>query len=453
MGLKSIFDLKCYLNFGVKCSGIISISVIIASCISDGPNHTGGELLTGNGILLDNPYYHVKLPVFPVDSIWTQDEEPSHLGESVLMAGISGPFKAQVRLAFDIADTTLLDSLNDSLSSALRLSVCATQNTSLGRLALFQSVGDSLSKPDTGKADTTSFKDSLAFEVKTWAIPDRDSAGLAIMTSPQRTDTLNLYNHRFLGRMDPDSLLPLHTVLDTIQLKIRSAYNLDQFQNKNIPHLLKFLKANSLSTKWLIQMQLTPIVDSVNSQLAMLRLNGTATSIYGPGLIFGSSSEPKSATKKQKVSPLTFSNSFGVNYTLEYSGSKLAMIPSKARGLHLILNRARLLDSVNAALIRMHINPPVANKSGLFDLTYFVPFAEISLPLDSTTTLEGGYPLDLKVQSDLDSILPDVPVGTFTVKTTKIGGKTLLFYTMENEASDKIRDTVFALYRDDYSKK
>ncbi len=413
---------------------------LLSSCISDGPNQTGGQYLAKHDILLKNPLYHVVLPSFPVDSFWNTDAERNHLGDTILMAGIAGNFTGQVRMAFDISDTSFLDSLSDSASS-LRLSVGAVPNTGVGLAELIGTVGD------TGVDTTKSFRDSLAFLVESWAVPDRDTAGSA-QSDAARQDTFNLYNRRFLIHQDTTAALPKATVLDTIKLQIKGAYAKDNLQAKSLPHLRNFLRSKSTSTKWLVQIQLTPIANNSQTGLAMLRLGGEITSSYGPALLFGKTDfSPASATVKQRVRTLIISKLGGVNYTLKYKGSRFDMLPAKMRGLHILLDRSVLLDSLDAALLRQGITPPSRAIQGHFDLTYFIPFGQIILPLADSLHLEGSLPLDMRLASDIDSTLPGTPSGALGLKIIPLDVPTVIGYNYENGNYSKILDSISILYR------
>ncbi len=413
---------------------------LLSSCISDGPNQTGGQYLAKHDILLKNPLYHVVLPSFPVDSFWNSDAERNHLGDTILMAGIAGNFTGQVRMAFDLADTSFLDSLSDSAAS-LRLSVGAVPTTGVGLAELIGTVGD------TGLDTTKTYRDSLAFLVETWAVPDRATAG-SVQTDAARQDTFNLYNRRFLIHQDTTATLPKPTVLDTIKLQIKGAYAKDNLQAKSLPHLLNFLRSKSTSTKWLIQIQLTPIPDGSKSGLAMLRLGGEITSSYGPALLFGKTNfNPASASSKQKLGTLTTVGIRGVNYTLKYKGSRFDILPAKMRGLHLLLDRSRLLDSLDAALLRQGITPPSRAIQGHFDLTYFIPFGQISLPLADSLTLEGSLPLDMRLASDIDSTLPGTPSGALGLKIIPLDVPTVIGYNYENGNYSKVLDSISLFYR------
>ena len=439
MGSKSFIPFPAAIRFIAKAAGIASLLALLSSCISDGPNQTGGQYLSDHGILLKNPLYHVVLPVFPVDTFWTSDAEPSHLGDTVLMAGTAGNFSGQVRMAFDIADTNFLDSLSSNANS-FRLSIGAVPTTGVGLEELKATVGDGVT--DTALA----FRDSLPFLVETWAVPDRNESGDRL-TDAQRRDTLGLYNYRFLNRQDTTTVLPRVTVRDTIKLQIRGAYAANNFQIRTLPHLFDSLKAQATSTKWLLQIQLTPMSDTSDSGSAMLRLGGEGTSTYGPTLLFGSPTNTSSAAAKQKIAPLITAGKRGVNYSLKYAGSRLDLLPAKARGLHLLLDRETLLDSLDAALQRQGITPPSRAIHGNFDLTYFVPFGQISLPLADSMNLEGNFPMELRLASDLDSLLPHTPRGSISTSTVPLNDPTTLISTIESGTTAKLVDTLSVIYK------
>jgi hypothetical protein len=432
MGSKFFIALPPSIRVAAKALGVGALFAALSSCISDGPNRTGGDYLAENGILLKNPLYHVTIPEFPVDSFWTSDAE-NHFGDTVMMAGISGKFNGQVRAAFDMADTNYLDSVSDSASS-FRLS--------LGTIPEPVGIIENLQATVTGDS-AHPVRDSLTFLVESWAIPDTASTG-ARLTDAQRADTLNVYNRRFLVRQDTTAVLPKPNALDTIVLAIKGAYGADSvaLQARALRNLFKLIHPDSgfsstvapTSIKWLIQFQLTPLPGASTPGDAMLRLDGAGTSYFAPTLLFGNPTNSH-----------TFGNR-GVNYKLRYGGSRFDILPSKLRSLHVVLGRGVLLDSVDAALKRQGVTPPARNISGKFDLSYFLPFGQVTLPLSDSVQLEGDLPLEMLLTSDIDSVLPYVAPGSSSIVTAPLGKSTVLFTTSDRNAPNKVLDTISVFY-------
>lgn len=431
----------------------VGVFTLLVSCISDGPNRTGGGYLGEHGVLLQNPLYHVVIPDFPVDSLWTRDgdQQGGHLGAGVLFAGVSGQFSAQVRLGYDVTDTAYLKSLADTTDS-VRLSVRAFRSVA-GLGALEASVGDSILANDTTKADpSTRFADTLSFLVETWAFRNKDASG-TILTDEQRLDSVNLRNRKFLARMDPNAILDPYPILDTIKLSIRKAYKDDSLQARVLPHLTKVLKDSAYTIKWLLHIQLTPLPKPGDTRAAMLRLEGATTTPYAPVLLFGNQPNPVTAsaagTVGQALLPLVTGTSRGVNYVLRYGGSKLDILPSKNRDLHLVLSRAALIDSINAGLRRnLNIEPSPGDIGGNFDLTYFVPFARLSMPLADSLNLEGKLPELIQVLSDLDTLLPNAPpaTGHLAVTLVPLESTVRLFIATDQTNSYVPLDTISIAY-------
>jgi len=393
---------------------------LLAGCISDGPNKTGADYLGDHGIILANPMYHVKISGFPVDQYWTTDAEPSHLNDTILLAGVQGPFTAEPRFAFEITDTGFLDSLGDSTSLRLSLSTPIFQN-----VGIFTDNGVQALKSldDTGKV-----RDHLDFAVLAW---DFSNPGLS---DDVWNDSVAQRNRRFLIRGDTLARLGPPTTVDTIRLQVAGAYSLRaQLQAKTLRHLLDTLSSRK-SHVHQIQMRLIPLPgsDSADTLPAMLRLGGqwAYDDSHRPSLLFGRNLPSDSLDRHNRAVPMDVgSGQMGVSYTLRYSGPRTDMVVPLQRGLHVSFDRARLMDSIDSALSRQHYPVP-PRPTGALSLQYYVPFASITLPIRKPT-LEAGLPVQVRLITAVDTLLGDTQNGMTREDRIPLGDSVTAWYTTE----------------------
>jgi hypothetical protein len=406
----------------------------LTSCISDGPNRTGGDYLAQHGILLQDSLSHVVLKGFPVDSFWTTDSDPSHLGDTVLLAGRQGDFVGEASIGFQIADTSMLDSLVPGDSTTLRLSLAFPKPT----IALAE-LKATLENP--------SVRDTLKFVVTAWDFTNKNTPD-----DDDWDDTVSRINRQFLIRQDTVGALPPPAVKDTIFLLTKTAYAGDTtgIQARALPNLFKQV-LSAPSNRHLVQLRITHLPGpNSDSGAAMVRLGGQrgdqGSLIYGPLLVFGKTTTAITGTKANRLQALYIGSTRGLNYTLQYHGPRANMLTAKQRGLHVILDRARLLASIDTALIRAGKTPPTRSADAEFDLTYFVPFAKMTLPLDSPS-LEGGFPLEMRIITAVDSLLEDTVMGGIRIDEIPTGQSKVLWNTTEPGHPETILDEVSLSYQ------
>ena len=443
-------------------------AALFGSCISDGPNQTGGAYLADHGILLKDPLYHVTVKGFPVDSFWTTELEPNHYNDSVLLAGRIGDFTAEPRFAFHVSDTAMLDSLVADSTTGLRLSLGFPLWPTNGEKQLRKLINDS----------TVETQGVIAFEARAWDFND------SFVTSSAWGDSIVQWNRQYLIPNDSLSRLSPPTSRDTIVISVKNAYAQPNFlQAVGLPRLKKTL-TEAMSRRHYVQMRLIPIhpvvpdttygpeIDTatnlkvqhiafktqVDSGSAMLRLGGqfgdaAAYLHYGPLLLFGHpvSADGKilvdgfnSNSKNRLQTYLISSGVHAVNYQLSYGGPTTNMLNAKIRGLHITLDRARLLDSLDAALTRQGITPQ-PRGSDQFALDYYVPLASMSLPIEKPS-LEGGFPLQFNLISSVDTLLGDTLGGGIRVDSIPKDGKKVLWYTYEIGHPENTQDEVSISY-------
>lgn len=410
---------------------VLSTALALSACLTDGPNHVGGKYLDGHGLKLETPLYRVDLTGFAVDSFWTGDVEPARLGDTVILLGAANGFVAQARLGFDIADTSFIDSLKADTSV-----VPASKADSLLRL----SVGFPLHPIGLAQLKATLKPDTLQVLVESWTVRD---GGLG---KNERLDTLTVHNRRFLVRQDTASILPGMPILDTVRIRLDSAYGRDSLQALPLRNLRKALLANE-SSKWTVYQQLTYIPDDTTSPGAMLRLGGNIGVRYSPCFLFGRPLNASSATTKQRIAPLNIASprAFGVNSRLRFHGSANSLLVGKTRGLHLRIERERFLDSIGAALGRQGVSMRRAT-GGEFDLSWFVPFAKVTLPIDTPTRVDGNFPLEMQMSTDLDSLLPAPDPKAAARVLVSLGGRATLAKVFERNNATKHLDSLVGEY-------
>ena len=414
----------------------------LISCISDGANKTGGEYLTKNGILLQDSLLHVTLTDMPVDTFWTTEPftiragevDLRHLGDTIILAGRTGKFTASPRMTFQVTDTSMFDSLVAGDSATLRLSL-------------------SFPKPSysfeelRATVEAAGIRDSMAFEVAAWDSTDADIA------NDKWNAKVAEWNGQFLYRNDTVAALPRPTSLDTIFIKVATAYTADSIQANALPNLFKTMLAAPSDRHW-VHLRLTPMAGPAgDSGAAMLRLGGwmgdnAFTLTKGPLLLFGKTATATVANDKNRLRAMAVASGNrtvrAVDYTLRYDGPRTDMLTDRQRGLNLVLDRAALLDSIDAALRRAGKTPQPRSASGEFDLSYFVPFAALTLPVDSVQ-LDGGFPLEMRLATETDSLLGDT-LGGFQVDTVALGSSKPMWFATETGKPDVIKETVSLAY-------
>ncbi len=375
---------------------------LFAGCISDGPNQTGTQFLEKHDILLTTPVYHVKLKAFPADSFWTTDQypDPEHISDTIILAGSKGKFSAEPRFAWNISDTAMLDSLADGYvaadsDKALRLSLTSPALSAGPDTLLLQNLVNGAE----GKA-----ADSAEFDAWSWVF---DDSGIA---SAAWSDSINTWNRRYLYNGEDVSILPPPTAKDHIVLKVKEAYHNHGLQARGLAGLRKALLKKSAS-RHIVHLRLIQVnAPGAESLSTMLRFGGEwGTQAYvanGALLLFGKTADATTGNGKNRLPTLDLGNDHrAVAYTLKYSGARTDLLNSRQRGLHVTFDRGRMLDSIDAGLRAQGITPQ-PRVSGKFSLAYFVPFASLSLPID-TASLETGLPLPVNMLTMTDSLLGD----------------------------------------------
>jgi len=373
-------------------------ALVLGGCLSDGPNETGIGFLQHQGIQLSTPLYHFTFQNLPVDSVFSTEFPQNNFGDSLLVVGQSGPFRAAVRMGFQITTQAQRDSILVGLNLKL---------VSLPPLP----GGDSLIGYGYLQSSTASH-DSLSLLIEAFAWND---------TNGQFADSLPVYHSRILASFtNPFSTLnPVFEVRDTARIALAAAYRSgirDSIQICALKNLRNQMIQDTLHN-WIVFLEVSPLAGSKDS--GMFRFVGNAGTSYDPGLLMGTYQKGGADTLPTLLIPYTSAGEAGVNYQVTHTdaGPPNTLLYGVSRGLNFRLNRNVLLDSIQARMGSKY--PAAAIASGKYSTAFFVPFAQVYLPLvdgsgnpDPRTTVDPGpLALDMQLISDVDSLDPQSDSG------------------------------------------
>jgi hypothetical protein len=397
-------------------SVLAGLVLTLTGCLSDGPNETGKDFLAGQKVTLQSTAYEVTLDSIPLENFHTSLDEPSHLGDTVLMLGQWQGVRSEVRLGFSLTNTTLLDQLdnaakNDSIQ--VRLS-----------LGLFNWGGysDSIANPTQKYLESTlAGRDSLTLVVTTLDAPDSVS-----QTSYEQA--VQIGEPSFLRRKLPIEALKeqfskanksLVETVDTIVLDISNVYgmnNRDSILIQELPQLRKRLIEKRYARRYMmVRIQPLRPPSASDSNDVMLRIVGGASgAYYMPALYIGKTDKPSTSSgNPDRLDAYTLANSVARAATymaedLDSLNQTLTVLPQK--GVRFQLDRDLLISKLRQK--GLSFSNPINSE---YDFNYFVSYAEMILPLDSAKTkIENNYSLDMGVVSNLDSLADGAVDGAST---------------------------------------
>jgi|GEM_PF-6245451 len=394
--------------------------LVLGGCLSDGPNETGTAFLKEKGIVLQDPVLDLVLEDFPLEAFRSTLEETSHLGDTVAMLGHSQGVTAGMRLAFSLSNQVFLDSLD---------SADAGEGDEDGALRLVMGFpkwggldGDNPLPAQVYLEKTVAGHDSLQVLVRALTLGDP--------SKDQYNRVVSHYQRAFLDKRLPLDLITVPEdssywkaqektfTVDTITLEVSGLYDRsrpDSIQAHALPHLLDALKAKRLGYRYIL-LDLQPVAADTD---LMLRPAGGIGAYYGPALLFGGGFDPaRASTSKQRLEPYyVTATARSVTYFLEEDHENDdALGISPRRNLKFRIHRDTLLQRISRKLGGL---PP--SPQGEFDSRYFIPFGEISLPLDTNLTrIENDYALDVAMVSNLDSTAPSSDPGVVTYHDLKL---------------------------------
>ncbi len=372
--------------------------LVLGGCLSDGPNRVGVDYLAERGIVLQTPIHDFTFDNFPLSDFQSSLQEPSHLGDTVAMLGYSQGVTASYRAAFSLVRTEMLDSLDSGRALSFALGFPRWGEVNGNRNTASQKYLESL----------VANRDSMRFVITFLDIPldDKNEYQNHVVPHFQRTFLERGLSLDLVKNMPSVGTVTL-TQEDTVWLNVSGIYGnaKDTLWSIPLPHLLKRLKEKRHIYRY-IMMQITPVIpDSLADSLTtMLRPAGSLVGAFrGPGLIFGDTASPFTAsTEKRRLEPYSI-NAVGpaVSFLLsdtQPEDSTLTLAPK--RNLKFQVNRQALLDSITGRLGNLS-----STSSSVFDSRFFVSYADITLPYDrSQTHIDNGYAVDIQSTSTLDSL-------------------------------------------------
>ncbi|HAO99022.1 MAG TPA: hypothetical protein DCQ83_03140 [Fibrobacteres bacterium] len=401
---------------------LAAAALLLGACISDGPDQTGLDYVQSQGVQLSTPLYHVTFTHFPVDSMFATELPLSHFGESLLVVGRDGPFRATARMGYQLNTKAI----RDSLANGLNLRLYALPRTITG--------GSALKSMSTGRDSVTLLIQSFAWN---------DTSGRAY------SDSLVSLHRRILTSYSPFSTLDTTFIVkDTARIALAAAFadsNADTLQVCALNNLRKRIMTDTITAhNWLAFVEVSPLGTRDSGMYRFIAEGGTSASnytAYDAALLLGTYAK-NGANTPTALSPYPTGGRPSVNYQVLHSGSSRSLLYGVSRGVNFRLNRGRLLDSIQA---RLGANFPVtaANK---YDARFFVPYAEINLPLaDSLARVDGRFALDMQLYSEADSSDPLADTALAPVRLND----SLKLYPAQSGASSygSANDTMICKYR------
>ncbi len=397
---------------------LAAITVLgVTACLDDGPNQAGLGYVQRQGVTLAMPLYHFTFQNFPIDSSFTAELPLNHDGESLLVVGRQGPYRAAARMAYQITS----QAQRDSIARGLCLRLVALPSLINGYAFLSAS---------------TAPHDSLTLQVETFAW--NDTAGVY-------SDSLPVFDQRILaGDAAFSTLNPALRVRDTARIALAAAYDSlhDTVQICRLPHLQSRM-ATDTAHNWILYVEVSPVDGSPDSGLFRFD-GGTYGATYTPDLFLGSYVKYGTNVPIQLAPYIASNGVLAQNYLVQHTGSTQTLLYGVSRGVHLLIDRDRLLDSINSRL-----GGSLGAVTGQFDTRFFVPYAELRLPLaDSLAQVDGPYALDMQMFSDLDSTADGAAWSDTMVMSLGQSPRFLLYsYPVSDIALQKPQDSLYCFYR------
>lgn len=418
---------------------------LLSACFQD-PGQTGSDYLNANGVRVTAPLYHVVLDDVPIDSLFATELPLDHFGESLMVVGRESRYMATTRLGFQISGNAQHRALDTSVMDCgtcglyLRLVPRPVKGVAGGAF-LFNS--------------TRAPRDSmwLLVESFSWA----DSAG-------KFNDSISYYHERVLRRRVPFSTLPQrYRLLDTVRVGLRAAFDSaatsgqDSSQFVRLRNLAKRLASADSTRKWAVYLNISPLPGSTDS--GMYRFiaqaagsNGSSlVRTYGSGLWLGR--YKKDSISKVGVQLTPYRTGYyqvpAATYEIDYTGpSRTSMLQGVSRGVHLRIHRDTLLARIRKALNATPGDPGLGDRllggtaAGLFDRRFYVPYAELRIPLrDSLTKVDGGFAFDVQVLSDVDSVAEGETLGNIPLALNSTVGLPVTGQAFGDARQDTLRVT------------
>jgi hypothetical protein len=380
------------------CAGLLA--ALLTGC-GQNPGQTGLDYLQQQGIRISAPLYHLTFDDLPLDSVFGTEVPLNHYGESLLVVGRESEYTAKARLGFTITTKAQRDSLAHGLS--LRLSALPLGSTFAGR--------DWLRASSVGR-------DSLSLLVESFSWPD---------STDSYNDSFAVFHRRILTGPQPFSTLdPRFKRVDTIRISPSGAYPdtgafQDSSQARALPHLWARLRnggGSDTARRWLVYLELSPLTPADSGMFHFISQAAVSSTAnlrrYNSGLWLGRYKADSLLTVGNLLTPYRtgFSAVPAANYEARHNGtSTRSLLHGVSRGMHLRINRDTLITRIRLKLNTLDSTGTLGDRllgaasSGTFDRRFFVPYAEMRLPLDTAgTRVNGPFALDMGVTTDVDSL-------------------------------------------------
>ncbi len=351
-----------FLRLLVSTSCAVLGALQFSACISDGPNHTGQDLLASQGIVLGEPLYPVQLNDFPLDSLVIDTPAPvTEVNRSDFVVGAWESEAAQARLSFRLEEPGRFSDLPEN---GVKLSLT------------YRKYDRGIAYLDSAKNRTEAVR--LRAVVYRKPIEKEESGKLKDNSAEWR---------KFIHAWE--DLNDVSVTEDTLVLKSSSSYDADSMQVLPLPRLRDALRGETTAMQIHIHLEAIAFEGDETPPNYLARL----TAIFAgrnsePHLLLGNATRVSSAPEKWQVRPLASGSG------LRAVGFRVSSVEDNAMHRwprqHIVhfVNRDTLLARISAAL-PAQFSPKPSNS---LNLQYFIPYAEAEWTFaDSLIRMEGDY--------------------------------------------------------------
>lgn len=372
----------------------LGLIAIVAGCLTDGPNKTGSSIVESRNLEVTRTLSSVTLQGFALDSFWTSDNiaEQPFTPLRTLWVGDQDGFSSSARYGFQFTRSP------DDLDS-LRMRI-----TQL-------SITDEDQKKAFNREDTSSTLTQLVVRSFAYAAPDSIMEPAQIYFF-QDLDSIDRYQER-VANIGAWSV----SALDIIDLdSVGAQENLATGSLKNLRDSLKAYGEQNLrasgdtvsrdTTFWIFTE--VSVKDTSSSNNTMRRLSSDVRLEWrepGEGI-----STLAIGTFQRRNSGLNVRMSRVLNTHPDFQPftSDPILLTGLPQGLEFSLDRQKILDAIRNQDPNFTHSAFDENTSQQFDNTYFVPYAEISFPVDSANvTQSGDYLLQFSALPWMDTVQQD----------------------------------------------
>ena len=363
----------------------------ILGCLTDGPNQTGAFLVENQNLEVTRILNSVTLKNFALDNFWTSD----HIAPQpftplrTLWVGYQDGFSSAARYGFKITRSP------DDLDSL--------------RLRLTQpNITDRDHKRAFNREDTSATPTHLVVRSFVHIASDSAIAATQIYFFQDLED-----NSRYLER-EGDFEGEVISTLDTIQLDSAGVQkSLAPGFLKNLRNSLKTYGVNNLrasgetmsrDTTFWIFMEVS-VKETSSSKNTTKRLSSNVRLEWRkPGEDI--SSLPLGVFKRRNSGLNVFMSRVRITHPdFQPFDNRPILLTGLSQGLEFSFNRRKVLEAIRNQDANFTHSAFTQDSSQQFDNHYFVPYAEISFPIDSVNvTQSGDYLLQFNARSWIDTV-------------------------------------------------